>query len=386
MCISDGVLRAKIDGELPEAELERVRAHLEQCARCREREQGMAERARRVAGFFSELAPAPGEAPADAAAAYARFHQERAAEPERKWRLGRLVAPRLRPAWGAAAAAALLGLAVVSPPGRALAQKVLGMLRIRAVVAVPMERDFAAEGKGQVLSQLLADSVVTTKESRQVTVSGREEAARLAGFEVRLPELLQDTPQLMVRTEHAFHFTVDERRLTTLVSAFGRPDLEFPLELNGARVFVDLPAAVVARYGDCRAEGWRESQQSARSDTCVTVMQAPAPTVVTLPELDLRAVAEFGLQLSGMSAEEARKFSQAVDWQSTLAIPIPRNVTSYETVNVDGAQGILVAGVPNGRRQSPPAYGLFWVKHGRLYGVTGFGGASAAVPLADSLR
>ncbi len=378
MCISDGVLRAKIDGELPSGELESVAEHLAACGKCREREAEIAGRARQAGALLSEMAQSGG-ADFDAGPALARFHARRPAESQPAW----FWRPR---AWAGACAVALLALLVFSPPARAFMQQVLGILRVNKVVAVPIERDFAAEGKGELLGQILADTITTTKKGGRLVVADRSAAEQAAGFTVRLPELRRDAPQLAVQTETAFHFTVNSNRLTTLLSALNRPDLPVPAQLDGAQVYVDAPAGVVARYGDCPIEPvWRERRQG-QFDTCAIVSQFPAPTVVTVPQLDLRSVAEFGLQITGMSADEARAFSQTIDWTSTLAIPIPRDAKSYETVAVDGAKGVLVTGVSHPRSTVPPGYGLFWMKNGVVLAIAGFGDSAQAVQLAASLR
>ncbi len=392
MCIADGTLRAKLDGELTETELADVDAHLKSCERCRERARAVAARAERTGALFSALAPAV-EEPVDARRALARLDARLTAPPAPRpfW------IPRLTPAWGAIAAAVVAAL-LISPPGRAVAQKLLGMLRFKAVVAVPMERDFIAEGKAEMLQQLLANGVVKTKESQRLSVADRDEAARLAAMTVRLPELRTDAPQIYVNTESAFQFTASRQRLDTLLSVAGRTDLQFPAELNGAQVAVDVPAGVVARYGNCPVEDLRERTHPPYDD-CVIVSQVPVPTVATTPELDLRGVAEFGLQLAGMTPEQAHLFSQTVDWTSTIAVPIPRNAATFESVPVDGVQGLMITGLPDrqvvarvgeGSRNRvtrlPPAYGLLWVHNGVMYSVGGFGNPALAQPLAASLR
>jgi len=142
MCISDGMLRAKSDGELSGAELAKVETHLESCERCRERARAIAKRAGRRGRSFQNCGPGSRRTRAGLGAPRPPL----AAEPRRgsRWR------PRLTPAWGAIALAGLAVLLLGSPPGRAVGQKILGMLRIKAVVAVPMERDFIAEGKGEI--------------------------------------------------------------------------------------------------------------------------------------------------------------------------------------------------------------------------------------------
>ncbi len=392
MCIPDGNLRAKLDGELSGAELAQVEAHLEICADCRRRSSEIAGRAGRTGALLSDLAPA-GE-PADARLALAQLNRRLTADPAPRpfW------IPRLTPAWGAIAAVAMAGALLISPPGRAVAQRLLGMLRVKTVVAVPMERDFIAEGKAEMLHQLLADSVVKIKDSQKLAVANRDEAARLSSMNVRLPELRTDTPQLTVNTETAFQFTASQQRLEALLSVAGRTDLQFPSDLNGAQVAVDVPANVVARYGNCPVEDLHQPTHGPYDD-CVVVSQVPVPTVVTTPQLDLTSVAEFGLQLAGMTPEQAHLFSQTVDWTSTLAIPIPRNAATFETVAVDGVQGIMITGLPdrqvvarvgegsrNRMTKLPPAYGLVWVHNGVMYSVGGFGNPALAQPLAASLR
>ncbi len=381
MCISDGDLRARLDGELAEADALAVEAHLGECERCRRRAETLSARAAMVGALFSQLAPGPADVPADSAAALARVRaRHRSAEADKKPRLfGRPWAP----AWVAVAAVVVVALSVTSGPTRALAQRLLGLLRVKSVVVVPMDRDFFAEGKGKMLSSILADAVTVTKEEKPQTVGTREEAARLAGFAVRLPALRTDAPQLVVEGEHAVQFTVNSKRLDAFLSLAGRPDLPIPEGLANAKIAVDVPRGVRAAYGDCPVRRPGPGAPRPQWSDCVMVMQTPVPVVVTLPELNLSAVAELGLQISGMSAEEARTFARTVDWTSTLAIPLPRDAANFETVIVDGVQGVLI----NNRRRPdfPGGYSLIWIKNGIAYAINGFGDSGLAVQIAESL-
>ena len=102
------------------------------------------------------------------------------------------------------------------------------------------------------------------------------------------------------------------------------------------------------------------------------------------PDLNIAQVAEAGLQLAGMSADAAHAFCQTVDWTSTLVIPIPRDATSYQTVEVDGVQGTFINRPQWGRR--PAGYNLLWVKNGVIHSLVGRGESATAVALADSLQ
>src|SRR6266700_852176 len=108
-CLTDEILRAKLDGELSAADAQEVDNHLAACAGCRERAENIAHQAEEVSGMISMLAPPPGETFTDPGIAFARFKaRERAAQQAAPSLLSRLFARRLRPAWGAATLAAVI--------------------------------------------------------------------------------------------------------------------------------------------------------------------------------------------------------------------------------------------------------------------------------------
>jgi hypothetical protein len=86
--------------------------------------------------------------------------------------------------------------------------------------------------------------------------------------------------------------------------------------------------------------------------------------------------------MAGMSSDAARTFSQAVDWTSTLVVPVPNDAQTRE-VTVDGVKGYLVSRSWGG--QELP-YTLLWVKDGIVYGLSAFGNPDDALTLAATLR
>jgi hypothetical protein len=119
-------------------------------------------------------------------------------------------------------------------------------------------------------------------------------------------------------------------------------------------------------------------------DNCIALGQVPSPTVTVPPNVNIADLAQAGLQLAGMSAGEARSFTQTVDWSSTLVIPVPRNITSYQKLPVDGVEGTLIE--TDGRSGRSPRYALLWVKKGIIYSIHGRGSVDQALLLASSLR
>jgi hypothetical protein len=123
---------------------------------------------------------------------------------------------------------------------------------------------------------------------------------------------------------------------------------------------------------------------AANGGSCVEFLQGPAPVVSVPPNLNMSALAEAGLQFTGMSAAEAHAFCQAVDWSSTLVIPIPRSGSSYRTVPVDGVNGTLIE-IPE-IDSSQNRFALVWVKNGMLYSLRARGNASEVLSAAELLN
>jgi hypothetical protein len=303
---------------------------------------------------------------------------------------------RTRPLWVGLSAVVIVSVALSFAPVRAWAGSLLGLLRVQQIVVLPVDTTRLDElggssTLGKQLSQLLSDSTTVTKEPGDPrSVDNAAQASELAGFTVRLPASRSDAPQLSVQGEAAFEFVVNRERAQTLLKEAGLDDVQLPASLDGATVKVDIPAGVTAAYGDCpkldERDGERQGSPGRRMINCIILSEIPSPSVTTPPEMDeeqVRQLAEIGLQFSGMSPEEAHKFSQTVDWTSTLVVPIPRNGASYRQVSVDGVTGNLIQRPTD----DAPQYLLMWVKDGIIYAIGGLGSdTSAALAMANSLK
>jgi hypothetical protein len=316
-----------------------------------------------------------------------------------------MFAGQRRFAWAAAVAAAILLMSLAFPSARSFAQRLLSTLRIEKVQTVALDLSaldgVPSNGKVQeAISQMISDNVVVTTNEKPLPASTKQDAASLAGFPVRLPAARTDAPQFHVEGAHAFHMTVDRARLQDILDQAGRTDLILPASLDGASVSVQIPRSVGTAYGNCpqhqrngagsSSSSSSQSQQPAPTPSlpsnCVFFMQAPSPLVNVPSDLNLQQLAETALQFVGMSPTQARQFCQTVDWRSTLVLPIPPSVRSYETVTVDGVQGTLMnTSNHRGPGGSGTGYALVWVKNGIIYALFGSGDSSAAVQLANSL-
>ncbi len=385
-CLPESTLRAYRDGELDPVEHTKVENHAATCPQCRERLREIVTVAGRVEERLLSLDTTAPEAP-DPRLALARFKAQHGAREERMSFLTRLFSKRWRPVWVTAAAAAIIFSCLAFPTGRSLAQKLLATLRIEKVQ--PVRLDFSSLDSNRPLQEMLAkmisDKVVVTADEKPQRPATVAEASRLAGFTVHLLTAREDAPQFAVEGQHAFHMTIDRARLQDIFDQSGRPDLLLPATLDGAAVSVQIPRSVRVEYGDCPS--WNREEEHAQRNAvqpnnCTVLVEAPSPLVSVPSDLNLQQLAEIGLQLAGMSATQAREFCQTIDWKSTLVLPIPRFVDSYNVVEVDGEQGTLIT---ESSRRRWPGYVLIWVKNGIIYCLAGHGDSSAAVALANSL-
>ena len=397
-CITDGLLRARLDGELSERERQEMETHLGACAECRRRADGMAQQAERVRGILARLDPAAGGPLSDARTALARFRAERltAEAPERAPSvLGGLFARRLRPVWGALAALVAIAAFVSFAPARSWAQKVLAMLRVQRVTVValdPSSFSNTANNPGQMIGKVLSDNlVVTMNPGKPQPVPDAATASQMTGFTVRTLTALPGTPEFSVHGEGAFNLTLNRDRLQAILDEAGRSDIQLPASLDGAEIAAHVSKSVMIRYGQCSSpeaaasEGSSATASGGPLSNCVFLAEIPSPTVSVPPDLNIQQVAEAGLEIAGMSPEAAQAFCQTVDWTSTLVIPLPRNASSYQTVGVDGVQGTLI-NMSHLGRSGQPGYTLVWVKNGIIYSLAGRGDSTSAVSLAGSLQ
>jgi anti-sigma factor RsiW len=395
-CPGDGTLQARLDGELEAGEMQELNQHLDSCSRCRSRVELLQAQVERVDGALATLA-LPDHETADAVRALARLRTtlEEEQEPQRTW-LGKLFAPRLRPAWGVLALAGAVAVLLSVAPARTFAERILAMLRVKKITVVsvyPSSSETRTDQRtAKMLSQLISDNVVVTMDAGKPQPQPSTAAAsKLAGFDVRTIGELGTPQKIVVNGEAAFQMTLNRERMQAILQEAGRSDIQLPSSIDGAIVAVHIPRTVASAYGNCPERMARhgpspqeqpggESNHPDVADNCVFMVQAPSPTVSVPPNLNISQVAEAALELAGMSASEAHSFCQTVDWSSTLVVPVPGNVSSYQTVNVDGVTGTLIS-----LRSDHNRYSLLWVKNGIIYSLNGHGDPNQALNLAASL-
>jgi hypothetical protein len=393
MHLTNGELRAYLDGESAAFDRARLQSHLDGCPQCQQRAGELSERATWVSGRMQSLEAriTPALSASGAARQRLRAYQNRK---ENTPMLKRIFSRPYRPAWVTLGLVAILALALAFPPARAIANSFLGLFRVQRFTVVQVDPGNLPEqlGSSSQLEALFADDVNVEESGEVQTAADQVEASRLAGFTVRLPEDVQGQRSLKVFPSTQMSFAIDLPRVQAILDEIGRSDIRLPADLDGATVTIDLKTTVTAMYGNCEAaleearqdaKDPTESQKVPRLEDCVTLVQTANPDVSAPADLDMVQLGQAYLEVLGMTPEEAAQFSRSTDWTSTLVIPIPRYGTSYETVSVDGVEGTLIQqDLEDHTRQ----YLLIWIKDGQLYALTGPGDAQAALEIANSIK
>jgi len=388
MHLNEGQLKAYVDHELDERDA--AEKHLAICSDCRRRADEIAAQSKMIGARLASLDPQNDRA-MNASIALARFKTQRVSNEKEIPMFGKIFNRQYRAAWAMVALVALLAVSLTFPPVRAWAEGLLAQFRVSKITVVSVNSTFLDQILGnstlsKQIGQMLSDSVtVTKKPSGTQSVANVTQATQVAGFAVRLPTSRSDNPQLVVQDGGAFQFIVNRARAQQLLNEAGASNLQLPASIDGALIKVSIASSVAAGYGQCPNLMGEEANGSAGRTlvNCIILTQSPSPVIDTPPDLDLASLAEMGLQISGMSKDQARAFSQTVDWTSTLVVPIPRNAAQYKKIIVDGVDGYLI------QRSSDdvPQYVIVWVKNKIIYAIAGIGSdTTAAMSMANSLK
>lgn len=294
---------------------------------------------------------------------------------------------RVRWAPIASAAALVLGVStlVVSPTARAAAQDLLDMFRVKRFAAIsidPARIEQLRNGRVDIQA-LLGDSVEVVKDpGPPVAVGSTREASERTGLPLLVPTYLYNStvaPKVLTAGPREVRVTANAERLQGLVDVLGMDDVQVPQELDGATVTVRVPASVAMRYE--KNGGWVAS-----------FVQAESPEVDLPQGVDIRRLGEIGLRIAGLSPTEARTFSDTIDWNSTLLVPVPANAASFREVNVRGTQGLMIEidsrRTPQSSEQAgdTPRSILLWSEGNKVYSIASTMHPVEVLEMANSLQ
>lgn len=276
-----------------------------------------------------------------------------------------------------AAAAVILVAVLVSVPGvRASVAQFVSLFRVINVVAVPVDSSRIDRLKAEQLEigALLGEHVQVVQDpGAPVNVASFADAAAAAGMALATPQWLPANTLVMetaVLGERVVRVTADSQRLQQVMDALGIDDLTVPAGLDGHVVNFRVPPVVMIRY---------DHQNGRRS----RLFQARTPQLTLPNSIDVRALGEIGLRIVGLPAAEAKQFADAIDWHTTLVVPVPPNASSFQQVDIGGHRGVLIQHQP--RNQSPTST-IVWSTPERVFALVSIQHVAEAMAMATSVR
>jgi hypothetical protein len=280
--------------------------------------------------------------------------------------------PLRRLAVPAIAGLVLIAIAAI-PSTRASAQAFLDLFRVVNVAAVPVNVDRLKQlsQRGLDIETLIGSQVeVLANPGPAQVFTSPNEAAAAAGLTLRAPTVLP--PGLvLVRTElkgeRAAQVTADSSKLREVLDALDITDVSPPAGLDGQTATIRVPPIVRSVY----ANGGQE----------FSLFQARTPELTLPTGIDVPPLAEIGLRIAGLGTSEAHTLANAIDWRSTLLVPIPAAAASFRQVDLPGGRGLFVE--PTARR-GPRA--ILWSNGGVIYAMTGSMNNQTLLQIARSVQ
>jgi hypothetical protein len=387
MHLSEDVLQAYRDRELPEQQTKATREHLEMCTACQDLLSQMEQSQSVIQTRLDTLIPDEHESP-EADILLKRLKTAQTSVRKSRW----------KPAWAAVVAICALAAALYLEPVRVWAAEFLSLFRVQQITVVridpanvkQLEEGLFGRESERRIEQFLSDNAHITKRGERQTVQNVNEAARLAGFGIRMPTKLEAPLRMHVQPAVDASFQIDVERLQGILDDAGRSDIKIPEDLDGKNIQVNIPASVTALFGKCPdAQEDREISRRERMreyTECKMLVQLPTPVVVAPPALNIAALGMEMLKLFGFTDEQARAFSESIDWATTLVVPLPfDDKMNVVEVDVDGVKGQLFSSRWYQGLEDRVAYNLLWIRDGHLYSLMGRGTADEAIAIANSL-
>lgn len=272
--------------------------------------------------------------------------------------------------------AVVLVAVLVSVPGvRASVAQFLSLFRVVhfVPVAVDANRLDRLEAESLEIGALIGEHVEVVQDpGPPVNVASLADAAAAAGMTLAVPQWLPENTQVIetaVMGERVVRVTASSQRLQHVMDALGIDDLTVPAGLDGQIVNVRVPAVVMIRY----------EHRNRRT----RFFQARTPQLTLPQSVDVQALGEIGLRILGLPAGEASRFARAMDWNTTLIVPVPPTAQSFRQVNINGHLGVHIQHQPPGQS---PTHVVLWSTGDRVLALVSIASVEDVIAMANTVR
>jgi hypothetical protein len=247
---------------------------------------------------------------------------------------------------------------------RAAASDFLGLFRVQKFAAISISSEQIAILQGIAQEGLMPGKFEVLQEPGAIEpVASLAAAQEMTGLSARSLGALGDPEAIYVTGGGSGRLTIDLEGSRAILAAAGVDPGLLPDHLDGQQVGVTLFAGVEQHWADGT---W--------------LMQSESPLVEYPNGLDPVILGQALLQLLGMNEDESLRLAQSLDWTSTLLLPVPRELASFNEVMVDGESGLALDSL-DGKTGV-----ILWQKAGIIHVLSSFGDTAARISLANSLR
>jgi len=320
-----------------------------------------------VLAQLSSLTPGPADAPKSTAHALAAIKQQTDRRKQARWQPLRIFWQNPNRRWATAVISLLLLFTVAFsfPAVRAAASDFLGLFRVQKFAAISVSSEqlallehVAAEGVSP------GELVINNEPGAMTPVDSLAAAARETGLErVLSSAVLGDPDEIYVVEGGNGRFVIDAAGARRIIELAGADPTLFPETLDGKQITVVIYPGV---------------QQNWTDDTML--LQSATPLVDYPGDLNPIPLGEAMLQMLGMNRDEANRLARTIDWTSTLLLPIPRDVATFNEITVNGSSGMALASLDG-------QYGaIIWQQNDVLYLLAGSGDTAELQQIANSIR
>ncbi|MFO7539883.1 MAG: hypothetical protein R6X32_17735 [Chloroflexota bacterium] len=239
----------------------------------------------------------------------------------------------------------MFAIALSFPSVRAAASDFLSLFRVQKFAAVSVSPQQMA-----LLEQLAGQGIVPgeitfLQETAPPTpVESIQEAAMVLGRDVQTISSLGQPQDVHLSMEAQMEIQIDLAGSRAILEAAGVDPALLPDNLDGQVIDVTIFAGA--------NQFWSEG---------VYLAQMPSPQVIYPAGLQPQVLGEAMLQVVGMSPAEATRLASDIDWTSTLVLPVPQEMATFNEVTINGSSGLALSSL-DGQEQS-----LVWQQDGNIY-------------------
>jgi hypothetical protein len=318
---------------------------------------------------LSVLEPTRLDAPKPASTALAQLRQKiDQAEEDRSlswWQ--RIFSPAPARRWAVAAAVLLiLAFSFTFPSVRAAASEFLGLFRVQKFAAISIAPEQIA-----LIEKLSQEGLnpgeihISQQPGAETPVDSLSEAGAIAGLVPRTLPPFGSPGSIKIIDGGSGSYVIDLEGARAIMEATGNDPLLLPESIDGTRI------NIVAFPGI--EQTW--------PDENIWFIQTTTP-LVEYPEdiADQTVLAEAFLQVMGLDKAEAQRLARDIDWTSTLLLPLPSDLVTFQEIMIDGVSGMALQDIDSVNSA------IIWEKEGIIYLLQGKRSPADLQALAASME